>query len=148
MKSIRQFLRAALMSESELATLQESHKKPLNITKDTTMELMRFGPSLSDMSSKVLLSDLPEVKRIVAETAIQGLFTKNYFDICAVRAIMEVVGGSKDSMAYKQLHALHCIDYANMPAHLRDILPRLLNECFRGESVASKSAITALEGII
>lgn len=93
------------------------------------------------------ISEMPETRQMVVRATLKQLFTKRYFDICAVREIVEITNGRKDSQAYKLLSALHCIDYKDMEQELRDRIPMLLNECLRDQQDTKEIIDVVLKGV-
>jgi hypothetical protein len=47
---------------------------------------------------------------------------------------MRLVGTKACTPAYSQLHALHCMDYADMPKELQERIPHLVRECLAGQT--------------
>jgi hypothetical protein len=93
------------------------------------------------------LSSMPEVKRLVVQTALNSLFTENFFSICTLDKVMDIIGANDKTEAYKQLRALHCVHYNKMPPELREILPRLVNEALKFETL-TVATDQALEGVV
>jgi hypothetical protein len=54
--------------------------------------------------------------------------------------------GSKNHPSYKQLRALHCVDYADIPKELREQIPLMVNEIFT-DAPAIKATENALKGV-
>ena len=71
---------------------------------------------------------MPETKRLVAKTAIDQLFSQKHFSICKLNDVLDLLGASRNTDAHTALKALHCVDYADMPADLRSRLPFLVKE--------------------
>ena len=68
----------------------------------------------------------------VLEQALDKLFTKKHFDVCMLDKIGKLVGVTPGQHPnYKLLHALHCVDYADMsPAIIQELQQRVA-ECLR-----------------
>jgi hypothetical protein len=115
--------------------------KNLNDQKDLMMDLISQCSSSSQQ-----LSGVPEVKRLVVKTALDKLFTDNHFNVCTFDKVLEVLGRKCNTEAYKQLRALHCVDYAAMPEELKLVLPHLVNEALRLNDV-NLATDAALEGV-
>jgi hypothetical protein len=88
-----------------------------------------------------LVSQMPETQQLVLRTATRKLFEKNYFDICAVDALLKLVGTTARTPAYNQLRALHCMNYADMPRELSDRIPYLVRECLAGQNADQAASI-------
>ncbi len=92
------------------------------------------------------ISSMPQVKKLVVQTAINKLFTDKYFSVCTLDRVMEVMNISQNTDAYKQLHALHCVHYSDMTKEMRDVLPLLVNEALKLETI-NIAATQALKDI-
>lgn len=79
--------------------------------------------------------------------AIQNLFERNYFNICALDSALDLVGARQGGDAYRMLHALHCVDYSKMDPELRARIPHLVNECLRQQSNVIEATEVALNGV-
>ena len=56
-----------------------------------------------------------------AITALKNMFEeKKYFDICTVDAVLKLTGCIPDKKDYQALRALHCVDWVDMDADLRN----------------------------
>lgn len=111
---------------------------------------MRFGPTWSmhgKTTSDFAVSELPELKKMVVQTAMKKLFDEKYFSICTVRKIAELIGAPKRGAAWSMLETLHCIDYADMPDELRESIPYLINECLAAKQEAMTDTCIALNGV-
>lgn len=66
----------------------------------------------------------------IAATALNKLLRQKYFSISAVDDLCKLLGGGDgyNGHAYRQLKALHCIDYADMPADVRSAIPTLIRQ--------------------
>jgi hypothetical protein len=78
---------------------------------------------------------IDDTKRLVIGTALRKLFSDKHFSICAVDRICEVLGCSRGGDAYRQLHALHCVDYADMPRELAERIPALVAQAIGNVNV-------------
>lgn len=81
------------------------------------------------------------------QTAVRNLFDQNYFSICDLDKIIEIVGARRSGEAYKLLHALHCVNYAKMDPELRAKVPELVNECLRQQANVIEATEVALQGV-
>lgn len=62
-------------------------------------------------------------------TSLNAMMTSARFDICTVDAAIKTLGCVPDGRAYTILRPLHCIQWQDMPAELRDSVPRLIERC-------------------
>jgi hypothetical protein len=61
---------------------------------------------------------------------------------------MDLLGkGRKNSRIYKQLHALHCVNYEDMPDELRNQIPYMVNELLANKPSYQAATEVALNGI-
>jgi hypothetical protein len=113
-------------------------------------ESPKFGPTWSEVGSQtsaLVASQMPEVKRMVVLTATKKLFTNSYFSICKLNDIVSLVGAPEKGPAWELLHALHCVDFADMPPTLRNAIPHLVNECLTAHQAVVIDVQTALKGV-
>ena len=96
----------------------------------------------------MVVSLLPETKRLVATQALDHLFSQGWFSICNIDSVMKVIGNSHQGDAYKQLRALHCVHYDKMRPELVAILPQLVNEALRDGQAHCVATDTALDGVV
>lgn len=101
----------------------------------------------SSSECSVLVSQLPEVKRMVVLTAVKNLLNESFFSISKMREIAKMVGVPTDGPAWKLLSPLHCMDYDKMPKELRDAIPHLINECLTASERVRADVSTALQGV-
>jgi hypothetical protein len=66
---------------------------------------------------------------IITITTLNYLFKKNHFDICIIDSVANVLCIQPKREEYILLHALHCIEYGQMPQKLLDSLPTLVRDC-------------------
>ncbi len=115
------------------------------------MGQMKYGHTSSIHIKKTSvsnISEIPELKQMVVLTAMERLFDEKHFSICAVRNIAKVIGAPACGPAWDMLEALHCIQYATMPAELRESIPHLVNECLKTKQAMIENTRTALDGVI
>lgn len=85
---------------------------------------------------------------LVAQAALNKLFDENHFSICKLNDVMDLLGkGRKNSKLYKQLHALHCVHYSDMPDELKNQIPFMVNELLTNKPAAHPATEVALSGI-
>lgn len=73
-----------------------------------------------------------ETKALIAITALNKMFEGSYFDICTINSIAKMLGVHPQKEAYDQLHALHCVNWTAMPRELRQLVPKLIQDCLAG----------------
>ena len=94
------------------------------------------------------LASLPEMKRLVATTALTEMMRKSFFSICTIDQVADLAGiNCKKSEAYRLLHALHCMDFSARPKQLRDSIPQLINEALTPPTLVVEEVDTALRGV-
>lgn len=144
MKSILRFSRSASQQDSSSDTGSESQNQSSNTSEDTSMQA---GISMLHQSSKVL-SIAEQRTMMVAQVALNKLFEKQHFSICEVDEVMGLLRkGRRNSAVYKQLHALHCVHYADMPDELKNQIPHMINELLTNKPATQAATNVALAGI-
>ena len=137
MKTLSLVSRLGFGSGSSSTNGQENLNTDSTTTRDTAMD---YGMVTGNISS------IPSVKRMVVETALNHLFEKKWFDVCTLREIIEVMGVSRDTDAYKQLSALHCVHYDRMSPEMKQVLPMLINEALKIPTI-NIATVEALKGV-
>jgi hypothetical protein len=74
-----------------------------------------------------------DVKQLAAIAALNKMFQDGSINICAVDTVAKMLGLTPAAEPYAVLRALHCVSFNQMPAELRDQLPRLVKECLNVE---------------
>jgi hypothetical protein len=144
MKNILQLFQPASQSDSTSDTGWENQRQNLNTDEATWTE---NGSRLSPKSSEIL-SVSQQRTQLIAQTALNKLFTDNHFSICKLNEVMNLVGkGRRNSKVYKQLHALHCVNFEDMPEELRNQLPYMVNELLTNKPAALAATNVALNGV-
>ena len=87
------------------------------------------------------------LKMDIAVAAMSKTLKNDYFDICTVRDVCDVIGARASGPAYDMLKALHCMKYAQMPASVRDEIPSLLNEVFKQAADVNMAMAVAFKGV-
>lgn len=72
---------------------------------------------------------MDNIKQLAALTALNEMFAKGHFSISTIDSVATMLGVDPKGDAYNTLRPLHCIDYAKMPAALREEIPRLVKDC-------------------
>lgn len=144
MKSILPFSRLASQRDSLSDTSSEKVSRDSNTNEATSMQ---SGISILQ-ESNLLLSESQQRTMMIAQVALNKLFEEKHFSICKLNDVMELLGkGRKNSRLYKQLHALHCVDYADMPEELKSQIPYMVNELLTNKTETQAATNVALAGI-
>jgi hypothetical protein len=70
---------------------------------------------------------------MVANTALKKMLKSGHFSICTIDDILKLTGSVPRGQDYNLLHALHCVDYKDMPPELLRGLPLLLQRVLGSE---------------
>lgn len=144
MKSIFAFSRSASQQDSLSDTSSDSTSHDSNTNEDTSMQsgiamLQESNPALSVSKQRTMM---------VAQVALNSLFEKRHFSICDLDKVMDLLGkGRRNSKVYKQLHALHCVNYEDMPDELKSQIPFMVNELLTNKSQTQAATDVALAGV-
>lgn len=87
-------------------------------------------------SSDIQTNPSDEVKVLAATTALNAMFAGKHFNICVIDRAAKVLGVKVHQESYDVLHALHCIDWHEMPADLREAVPGLVEKALVQGGVA------------
>lgn len=72
-----------------------------------------------------------DLQKEIAITAINTMMKRSFFSICAIDKAAKILGMNvQHSPAYNALHALHCVDFADMSSNVRRAIPEMIKECF------------------
>lgn len=144
MKSILQFFRSASRQESSSDQSSKSINQDLNMKEGISMQ---YGISMFQESNQSLSVDQQRTM-MIAEVALNDLFKKKHFSVCTLDKVMDLLGkGSRNSKAYKQLAALHCVDYSEMPLELKNQIPYMINELLTNNNKNHLATDVCLSGI-
>lgn len=142
------FLSLVLRSQqgSSRATGSDEPTQNSNTTRATSQGSTFYGnlgsqPSCASPWEAAPLSP-QQTLPLVAEAAVQKLLGRDHFSICSLDNLMELVGAKPSTQAYRQLRALHCVDYASMRPELLAQIPHLINQALTGCVTQAKSTIT------
>jgi len=70
----------------------------------------------------------------IARVALEKMLTGASFSICTITDIGEMLHiNPRGTQAFKMLKPLHCMDYSDMPAEVREAIPGLIRDAFAGE---------------
>jgi hypothetical protein len=72
---------------------------------------------------------MDNLKNLAATTALNSMLADRHFSICTVDRVAKLLNLNPACDAYNILSSVHCIDYAKMPAELRQAIPSLIKEC-------------------
>lgn len=78
------------------------------------------------------MTTMDDTKRLVIGTAMQAMFKKGWVDITAIRKCLEIASIVAPAEPLRNLEALHCVHFSDMPPELVQRIPGMLQECFRG----------------
>jgi hypothetical protein len=81
---------------------------------------------------------------MIVEVSLTKLFKERFFSICQLDSVIKLVGSRKAGDAYNMLCSLHCVDYSEMPAELRNRIPALVGECLSQSSGVTEAVNTVL----
>lgn len=70
-----------------------------------------------------------QLTHLTALTALNRMMSGSYFDVCVLDKIIKLMQTVPDGRAYDLLHTLHCVHWRDMPAELRDAVPKLIERC-------------------
>lgn len=77
-----------------------------------------------------------DLQKEIAITAINTMMKRSFFSICAIDKAAKVLGMTMHrGPAYNALHALHCVDFADMSPNVRRAIPEMIKECFSESDV-------------
>lgn len=89
-----------------------------------------------------------ELKALAALTALNAMFAGGHFNICTIDRAAKLLAVHVEPEAYNLLHALHCVNWKDMPPDLRAEIPRLVQQTlsqgghtFRFDSPGSASGV-------
>lgn len=145
-----QRFRVAWRLVSQLDTGSQNKSGAWNMNVENSTALALFGRTLKPSGEQKLFADvavMESTKQMVVTAAVKNLFETNYFSVCKLDNIIELVGARAGGEAYQLLKTLHCIDYSKMQQALRDRLPLLVNECLRNANGVNAATEVALDGI-
>lgn len=84
-------------------------------------------------------------EKAVVETALKELFNGRHFSICDLEKIGRIVGSNPSRHPdYKYLHALHCVNYSDMPEEVRSEIPMRVIRCLRPDALDIPGMAAAL----
>lgn len=87
---------------------------------------------------------MSDLKKLAALTAINNMLAGGHFSICTIDSVADLMGIPRNSCeAYQTLRALHCIDYAKMPAELRNAIPGLIEQVLGVEPAYQFATLTS-----
>lgn len=72
---------------------------------------------------------MEDLKKMAALTALNNMMAGGHFSICTVDSVAKMLNVQCRCEAYSILTTVHCLDFAKMPAELRNAIPGLIQEC-------------------
>lgn len=89
----------------------------------------------------------------IALLALNQMFQKGYFDICALDKVIDLLGVVPEREVYAQLRVLHCVDWKVMPTSLYNEVPNMIKLCLGGRSkhrfiLAEERSNSVLDSVI
>lgn len=114
------------------------------------MASTKSGPTLSlplPLGSWPSVAQLPETRQLVAQQAINRLFTERFFSICKLDDVIALTGAQRDSDAYRLLRALHCVNWSDMDPALRERVPLLVREALLTNQWAQNATAVAMSAL-
>jgi len=145
MKLISRYFPSQAQSGSSSDTGWENQTQNLNTEEDTPMDI---GSVPLSKSSSQCLSVVDQRTKLIAEVKLNKIFTDHHFSICALNDLMAMLGkGRRKSKVYKQLQALHCVEYDDMSEDLKAQLPLMINELLTNTVSTGIAAQTALNNV-
>ncbi len=70
-----------------------------------------------------------QLSHLSALAALNEMLRKGTFYISTVTEVADAIGAIPDGAAMRILRPLHCMKLGDMPAELREALPRLIERC-------------------
>ncbi len=127
------------------------NERPSSNADDSTASMpfghSSFGPG-STTSLLPSVAALPETRQLVVMQAVKHLLHERHFSVCQLDKVLDLMDAPRKSEAYRLLSALHCVNYTDMPADLRNRIPHLINEALRPQAAISCDAVrTAVSGL-
>lgn len=89
-----------------------------------------------------------DLKRSAVIVALNDMVKKGHFSICTIDSCARLLGIQvRGSEAYNLLNTMHCVDFAAMPANIKQVMPELIREVlnmepfplFKGEVIEANS---------
>lgn len=90
---------------------------------------------------------MDETTKLVIATSMRSMLAKGWLSISTIDECLKLAGIIPVGGAYRQLHALHCIHFDQMPRELAEKIPVLINQTFDGLNIEDlmRAATPALE---
>lgn len=70
-----------------------------------------------------------QLAHLSAITSLNEMMRKGTFYVSTVTEVADAIGAIPDGAALRILRPLHCMKIGDMPADLREALPRLIERC-------------------
>jgi len=91
---------------------------------------------------------LEDFKRGCADVALQKLFKSKHFSICTLDDVIKLTNAKPPSDVMDALHALHCVDYGDMPAELQQEVAIRSLQCVSGTGYETQAMQQAIKSAI
>jgi len=90
---------------------------------------------------------MDETTRLVVGTAMREMIQKGWVNICTIEKCIALSGIIPRAQPLALLHALHCVNFKDMPSELQERVPALLRDVFNGFDIqALTDAVTPAGG--
>lgn len=78
---------------------------------------------------------ISEVNKLIIGTRLRDMFRKGWFSICCIDDCLNLAGILPGGESYRQLKALHCVQFGDMPRELAEAIPSMIRDVFDGVSI-------------
>lgn len=75
---------------------------------------------------------MTDLEQKAIEAALRKMFAQGHFSICTIDTCLKLLGVPQGGKSYQLLHALHCVNYADMDRELAQAIPGLIADIFQG----------------
>lgn len=76
---------------------------------------------------------MDEFRILVIEQSVKKLFNSSFFSICTFDDIAKLLKVKPEPSIYRELSALHCVDYGDMNPRIKELLQERVVRCLRGD---------------
>lgn len=101
----------------------------------------------SSATHSLQASQNTDLKMSIALTAVAKMLKSNYFSICTVDSVCQLIGANASGAAYDMLRALHCIHYTAMPRDVLEGIPALMREVFSQAKIDDNAIQGIFKGV-
>lgn len=78
--------------------------------------------------------NLDTIKKETAVITINNMLASNFFSICAVDRVADLLNVNPRGPEYDILHSLHCVHFDKMTKRVRDSIPELIMACLEKQT--------------